>query len=165
MSTLNPLDFKSPEDYTREDLIDLCERGVVPCSEWNDRDSLSAQHNLEEVYSYLKAGCDYVITTESDRTVWVAFKNVTLEQYRDANYSLNIDSKDDYLNYCESESIEPGEMFECYGRYISDSMFKDYFNPYDDLDPLNNKKILEGYLGGYIPTEFRLAEADGSDWY
>ena len=77
----------------------------------------------------------------------------------------NIDSKDDYLNYCESESIEPGEMFECYGRYISDSMFKDYFNPYDDLDPLNNKKILEGYLGGYIPTEFRLAEADGSDWY
>lgn len=33
------------------------------------------------------------------------------------------------------------------------------------LNPLNFEEIYQGNLGGYIPTEFRLAEADGGDWY
>lgn len=166
MSTkeLNPLDFKDPSNYTREDLIELCERAVVPCSEWHDRDSLSAQKNLEEVYSFLKIGCDYKMNNESDRTVWIAFSNVTYEQYTNSYHSLGIDSIEDYKIYCENEGIEDSEMFEG-GRYVEISKFVEYFNPMDDEDPLNGKRVYTGYLGGYLPTEFRLAEADGSDWY
>lgn len=166
MSTeeLNPLDFKNPLDYTTDDLINLCERAVVPCSEWRDRDSLSSQKNLEEVYSYLKAGCDYKLTTESDRTVWIEFLNVTYDQYTNSCYSLGIDSMDDYRTYCENEGIEDSEMFEG-GSYVDTSKFVEYFNPMDDEDPLNGKRVYTGYLGGYLPTEYRLADADGSDWY
>ena len=56
-------------------------------------------------------------------------------------------------------------MFESSGSYINWNNFKTYYNDNDENDPLNFEEIYQGNLGGYIPTEFRLAEADGGDWY
>lgn len=162
---LNPLDFKDPQDYTRDDLINLCERAVVRCSEWRDRDSYSCQVNIQECYDYLSRGYDYTITIESDRTVWIAFNNVTKTQLKnDSIHWLSIDDLDDYREWCDIEGIEYGEMFDSQ-RYIEWDNFKTYFNNEDENDPLNFEEIYQGHLGGYIPTEFRLAEADGGDWY
>lgn len=162
---MNPLDFKDPQDYSRDDLISLCERAVVPCREWNDRDSFSAQVNLQECYDYLNRGYIYDITNESDRTIWISFKNVTKNQLKnDPIYYLSIDDISEYREYCEEEGIE-FDMFESSGSYINWNNFKTYYNENDENDPLNFEEIYQGNLGGYIPTEFRLAEADGGDWY
>ena len=162
---IDPLDFKAPLDYTREDLIDLCERAVVSCTKWNNRDSYSSQVNIQECYDYLKRGYDYDITTESDNTVWINFKNVTKTQLQTDDVCwLSIDDIDDYREYCDLEGIEYGEMFES-NRYINWKNFESYFNDTDESDPLNFEQIYKGRLGGYIPTEYRLAKADGEDWY
>ena len=162
---LNPFDFKDPSEYTREDLIDICMRAVVPCSQWRDRDSFSAQVNLQEVYDYLKRGYDYDILTNSDNTVWVTFKNVTKNNLKNDNgYYLSIDDIDEYREYCNAEGIEC-DMFESVGRHINWNDFYTFHNEADESDPRNFEEVYNGVLGGYLPTEFRLAERDGDDWY
>lgn len=68
----------SAPEYTREELISLCERGVVPCEKWSNRDTADAQRQLGEALALLRAGCafrdrgrsgTYCVTDE--RTVWV----------------------------------------------------------------------------------------------
>jgi hypothetical protein len=64
-------------DYTRGDLLAICERAFVPQDKWCDRDSSSAQMQLGQCYALLKAGCDFHIRSDSslctdDRTIWVA---------------------------------------------------------------------------------------------
>jgi hypothetical protein len=66
-----------PTDYTREDLLAICERAFVPQDKWLDRDSSDAQRQLGECYALLKAGCDFAISrggslVTDDRTIWVS---------------------------------------------------------------------------------------------
>lgn len=65
-------------DYTREELIAICEAGVVPHEHWSDRDSAGAQQKLGQAWAYLKAGCDFAVRIDAtstcstdDDTVWV----------------------------------------------------------------------------------------------
>jgi hypothetical protein len=57
---------------TREDLIDLCERGVVPHDRWHNRDSSGAQRQLGECLALLRAGCEFEVarTPESTGSTW-----------------------------------------------------------------------------------------------
>lgn len=63
--------------YTREALIDICERAIVPHDRWSNRDTPDAQKGVGEAWALLKAGCDFtVIYGDSsigtdDRTIWL----------------------------------------------------------------------------------------------
>ena len=65
-----------PEFPTREELIDLCTRGVVPQEHWYNRDTAGAQRQLGEALALLKAGCDFheevshYMKSDSN-TIWV----------------------------------------------------------------------------------------------
>ena len=50
-------------DYTRQELIDICEKAIVPEKNWRNRDSESAQKNVGRVWQLLKCGCNYHIHT------------------------------------------------------------------------------------------------------
>jgi hypothetical protein len=69
-------------DYSREELLAICEKAFVSQSDWTDRDSASAQLQLGEAYSLLKAGCDFDIEHDpdsksgcstDDKTIWIQF--------------------------------------------------------------------------------------------
>lgn len=55
---------------TREELLSLCERGVVPEKKWWDRDSASAQRQLGECRALLAAGCDFDVEPEIKHNAW-----------------------------------------------------------------------------------------------
>ena len=103
------------ETYTREELIRLCEKAIVPCDKWSNRDSSDAIRQIGNTWALLKAGCPFKVLTEGnlktdDRTIWV----------------------------------------EC-----TFTNFMGYECGVDD----NAKET------NYIPTEKRLKEKKGSDWY
>lgn len=143
--------------YTRDELIDICTKSVVPASKWNDRDSYSAQVNITDIYSLLKAGCEYGYSI-SDRVINIEFRNITRSQYLESsNHRLNIDSIEDYLEL----NGEDAEMFYRSPLCIPEDLFKLRKNP------KTKEKILvySGNVFGYIPTPERLLEVDGDDWY
>lgn len=57
---------------TREQLIELCERGIVPESEWRNRDSSGAQQQLGKAWALLRAGCAFRVadSPRSDANTW-----------------------------------------------------------------------------------------------
>ncbi len=44
---------------TREELISLCEKGIIPVEKWRNRDTPEAQAQLGICWAYLKAGCEF----------------------------------------------------------------------------------------------------------
>ena len=72
-------------DYTRVELIDLCQQATVPQEVWQDRDSAAAQRQVGECLMLLKAGCRFEVLTAQNakpsarasdlitdhRTIWV----------------------------------------------------------------------------------------------
>lgn len=71
-------------DYTREELIAICERAVVPIDKWSDRDSPSSHEKLGLCWVMLKAGGDFAIHRTAkegergcftdDRTIWLTVR-------------------------------------------------------------------------------------------
>jgi len=126
--------------FTKNDLISLCERAVVPCEDWRDRDSASAQNGLYEIYIRLNADIPYTYRVENEETIWISFEKPTDEQLENiSKYNLCVDTVDDYR---ERVSNDPDyEMF--------------YPGFYD----------IEDAFSTYMPTEKRLLSVDGEDWY
>lgn len=72
-------------DYTREELIAICERAIVPQDKWNDRDSCSAQIGVGTALVLLKSGCKFRVMTRAtegdakhalvtdEETIWLEF--------------------------------------------------------------------------------------------
>jgi hypothetical protein len=64
-------------EYTREDLVAICERGFVPEDSWTDRDSSDAQRQLGQCYALLRAGCEFEVLQgkydlkTDEHTIWV----------------------------------------------------------------------------------------------
>lgn len=67
-------------DYTREELIAICEASIRPESVWHDRDSERAHRQVGEAWALLKAGCEFRILNEvgerhslvtDEKTIWV----------------------------------------------------------------------------------------------
>lgn len=63
-------------DYTREELIALCERAPAQMSDWYNRDSASAHLQLGQAWALLRAGCPFQVITvghmaTTDTTIWV----------------------------------------------------------------------------------------------
>ena len=65
------------KEYTREDLIKICEQAFVKEEDWHDRDSEYSQCSLGECYALLRAGCDFEVIYEDDicgtdeHTIWL----------------------------------------------------------------------------------------------
>jgi len=133
----------------RDELISICEDAIVPWQNWQNRDSGSSQYLVTDIYSLLKAGCDYEVTIENGETIWITFIDVTYDIVRDAidNYNLYCDDIDEY-----KEANPEDEMFYGYGL---------------SLGEISVKNINDGnyHLSGYLPTRKRLKESDGEDWY
>lgn len=55
---------------TREELIALMDRAVVPQEKWHNRDSASAQRQLGEGRALLLAGCPFVFDDDCDQDTW-----------------------------------------------------------------------------------------------
>lgn len=66
--------------YTREELLNICERAFVPEDKWSDRDSADAQKQLGWCYAWLKAGCEFEVLYKEggmftdERTIWIEVK-------------------------------------------------------------------------------------------
>lgn len=121
--------------YTRDYLIDICERAVVPCSNWSNRDSYIAQINVQNIYRGLMLGLDYTVDESDYDSLTINFINCNPIQPDADQYNLDIDNLDSYFELKGTDS----EMFYC----------SSHFDAY----------------GGFLPTEKRLQEADGYDWY
>lgn len=72
------------QKYSREKLIDICERAFVPQEKWSNRDTARSQIGIGSCYALLKAGCYYEILTEENtskgsvcvtdaQTIWIQF--------------------------------------------------------------------------------------------
>lgn len=48
-------------DWTREELVAICERGAVPVGKWRNRDTAGAQIQMGRAWALLKAGCDFSV--------------------------------------------------------------------------------------------------------
>ena len=124
----------------RTDLITLCERAVVPCEKWNDRDSASAQDGLCEIFIRLNADIPYTYTVENENTIWISFEKPIQEEIdRLTKYHLCVDTVSDYREKVCSDPDD--EMFEPGYSSIDESFSK------------------------YMPTQKRLDDVDGEDWY
>lgn len=72
------------KQYTRDQLIDICEQAIVDCSQWSDRDSLAAQINIGTAWALLMANVPFVVLTEDndgdlvtdDHIIWIRFKDI-----------------------------------------------------------------------------------------
>ena len=159
----NSLDLELKKNkLTREELIDICERSVVSYGSWSNRDSYSAQVNVADIYKLLKGGCDFEYNIENDRTIWISFINVTKEQLDESNsHHLNIDSIEDYFEEYGRDS----EMFNGYPFYVKEDAFKTVAIKDKEKGDIFLMECYTEHLGGYLPTEARLEEANGDDWY
>lgn len=125
----------------RKKLIQICKDAVVHYTKWNDRDSYSAQVNIQSIYKGLTAGLNYTIEPDTDeRTIWISFNQpIDFEKLKDGEY-LEISSRDDYFTDLDPEYET--EMFDGNG-----------------IDFYSN------YTGSYMPTRKKLDECNGGDWY
>jgi len=126
---------------TKEELISLCERAVVPCEEWQDRDSAIAQSNVYDIYERLVCDIPYTLRVE-ESTIWIDFEKPDeegLKRLHSPHMVLNIESVEDYR-----EKVDPE---------YEDEMFEPYPISYEEQD------------SGYLPTEKRLSEGNSEDWY
>lgn len=131
-------------DYTREELIQICRDAVVHHTKWDNRDSYSAQINVQEAFRALTAGWDFSVCSEgllttNSSTIWITLTPVEgVDVYKDGEY-LNISSRDEYFEDCDPEYNT--EMFDNYGESF------------------------DGAFSSYLPTRERLDTTCGDDWY
>lgn len=104
-------------EYTRIELIDICERAFVPQSDWSDRDSASSQMKVGQALALLKAGCHYQIKTKENvsdgsrcitdsDTIWIQFwvKDFSWFEYHDEEANeIEGNNKADYHFYLPTD--------------------------------------------------------------
>ena len=61
--------------YTREEIIELCDKSIVQQKNWRNRDSHEAQKNIAICRGLLLCGCSFIMskgTCETDvNTIWI----------------------------------------------------------------------------------------------
>ena len=130
------------------ELIELCKNAVVHHTKWNNRDSYSAQKSIQSIYEGLTAGLDFRVVTKEidadyhsdDRNLVVEFTQpIDKDKLNESEY-LEISSREDYHKDCDPDYET--EMFDGTG-----------------IDSGSN------YTQTYMPTQKRLDECNGDDWY
>jgi len=132
----------------RGELIQLCKGAVVCHTKWGNRDSYSAQKSIQSIYEGLTAGLDFRVVTEEinkdyhsdDRILIVEFiQPIDHEKLQEVEH-LEISTREDYFRDCDPDYET--EMFDGIGI--------DFWSTYTQT---------------YMPTQKRLQECNGDDWY
>lgn len=55
-------------DYSREELVAICERAVVPHAKWSNRDTPGSHEKLGLAWVMLKAGCEFSVHPSSEKS-------------------------------------------------------------------------------------------------
>jgi hypothetical protein len=132
----------------REELIKICQDAVVHHKKWSDRDSYSAQKEIQSIYKGLTAGLDFRVVQKEDNpeyhsteeTLIIEFLHPIDEEKLEKGLHLAISSREDYFRDCDPEY--EGEMFDGKGIDFESS-----------------------FTIGYMPTRKRLNRVAGNDWY
>lgn len=111
------------KEYTREELIKICQKAFIAQEKWNNRDSASSQIALGSCYALLKAGCYFEIQYTKDSTGCSTDENTIWIQFWVHDFS--------WFEYNED----------------------------------NAKGTKDHNYHFYLPTEKRLKERKGGDWY
>lgn len=87
-------------ELSRDALIALCRRGVVPVDQWRDRDSAGAQKQLGEALALLEAGCDFRQASHAEPTTSTIWIMITYPGFNAFEYGRDdIANHDDDLFY------------------------------------------------------------------
>jgi hypothetical protein len=65
-------------NYSRQQLVALCQKAFVKQKDWEDRDSASAQIQLAQAYWLLKGGCKFRIRDNKEKDKEFITDNVTI---------------------------------------------------------------------------------------
>lgn len=107
-------------EYTRDELIKICERSIIPVDKWSNRDSPIAQGRVYKALGLLKANCQF---------------------------SINYAGDDDDIGACVTDE-----------RTIWFTITYPNFGTFDNDHDHTNELF-------YLPTQRRLDECSGEDWY
>lgn len=136
-------------NYTREQLIDICEKAVVHHTKWDNRDSYSAQLGVQSLYKGLTAGLDFRVVTKDISPDYHSNDNVIIVEF---------------LQPIDLDKLQNGKELEISSR-------EDYFK---DCDPEYDTEMFDGegidfrseYTQTYMPTLDSIEKAGiGNDWY
>lgn len=64
-------------EYTREELIKICEKAIVDVSKWQNRDTPSSQESVGRLWALLKSNCPFKILYDThglctnEQTIWL----------------------------------------------------------------------------------------------
>ena len=100
-------------EYTREKLIEICEKAIVKHDQWSDRDSASSHIGVGTCWALLKAGCKFQINTKENikgdcvtdnHTIWIQLwvKDFGWFEYAEEEEEDGYD-KSDYHFYLPTE--------------------------------------------------------------
>lgn len=84
----------TPDDFSRADLIAICEQAIVPESKWGNRDSAAAHRQLGKCWAQLKAGCFFKVEKIDHRTIWL---QVRAQGFAHHDYGGGLDDETYYL--------------------------------------------------------------------
>jgi hypothetical protein len=79
-------------NYSREELISICEQAIVPETEWRNRDTPHSQERVGICWALLKAGCEFEIASHGgqcstdERTIWLTVKHMTFASFEYGRY-------------------------------------------------------------------------------
>jgi hypothetical protein len=90
-------------DYTREELVAICERAVVPRDEWSNRDTPHTHEKLGLCWVMLKAGCPFHVHRPAPQgsksgchtdheTIWLT---IEWPDFNDFEYGTGMNSQSD----------------------------------------------------------------------
>jgi hypothetical protein len=91
-------------NYTREELIEICEKAIVPVNNWCNRDTSHTQCQIGQCWALLKSGCEFKVCVQSsdkedscsmcctdEQTIWISIKFPGFDYFETGNGVLSRD--------------------------------------------------------------------------
>jgi hypothetical protein len=103
-------------NFTRSELITICEKAIIPEANWSNRDSGDAQRNVGEAWALLRAGCPYEVLREQgdnglgtdEKTIWL---KVRYKGFKSVEYGEDHADEDTFYLPTEARLAEKGDWY------------------------------------------------------
>lgn len=69
------------DQYSREQLIEICEQSIVPVKKWGNRDTPNVQQKVGVCWALLKSGCSFQIDKTTTETIWLSIETPTFNTF------------------------------------------------------------------------------------
>lgn len=79
-------------DYTREEMIALCDKAIFDVADWSNRDHPEAMVQVGKCWALLKSGCQFKIITEDENNIGlvtmehIVWLEITFPVFNDFEY-------------------------------------------------------------------------------